>query len=51
MGSSVAALAFAKGRLASAPAARTRLCAIAAIASQAAFAAKPLMEDEPAGRW
>jgi hypothetical protein len=27
----VAALAFAKGRLASAPAARTRLCAMAAI--------------------
>ena len=36
----VAALAFANGRLASAPAARTRLCAIAAMDSQAAFAAK-----------
>jgi hypothetical protein len=34
----VAALAFAKGRLASAPAARTRLCAMAAIDSQAALA-------------
>ena len=32
--------AFAKGRLASAPAARTRLCAIAAMDSHAAFAAK-----------
>ena len=36
----VAALAFAKGGLASAPAARSRLCAMAAIASQAAFAVK-----------
>jgi hypothetical protein len=36
----VAARAFAKGRLASAPAARTRLCAIAAIDSHAALAAK-----------
>jgi hypothetical protein len=36
----VAARAFAKGRLASAPAARSRLCAIAATGSHAAFAAK-----------
>ena len=36
----VAALALAKGRLASAPAARSRLCAIAAMDSHAAFAAK-----------
>jgi hypothetical protein len=36
----VAARALAKGRLARAPAARTRLCAIAAMDSQAAFAAK-----------
>jgi hypothetical protein len=36
----VAARAFAKGGLARAAAARTRLCAMAATASQAAFAAK-----------
>ena len=36
----VAPRALAKGRLASALAARTRLCAIAAMDSQAAFAAK-----------
>ena len=35
----VAARAFAKGRLASVPAARSRLCAIAAMDSQAALAA------------
>jgi hypothetical protein len=36
----VAARAFAKGRLARAPAARSRLCAMAAMDSQAALAAK-----------
>ncbi len=36
----VAPRAFAKGRLARAPAARSRLCAMAATGSQAAFAAK-----------
>ena len=36
----VAARALAKARLARAPAARSRLCAMAAKASQAAFAAK-----------
>ena len=47
----VAALALAKGRLARAPAARTRLCAIAAMDSQAAFAVKTPEAGERAGRW
>jgi len=47
----VAPRAFAKGRLASAPAARTRLCAMAAIDSQAAFAVNFPKGDGRAGRW
>ena len=46
----IAARALAKGRLARAPAARTRLWAVAAMDSQAAFAAKT-PENEPGGRW
>jgi hypothetical protein len=47
----VAARAFANGRLAKAPSARGRLCAMAAIDSQAAFAAKPLMAGVQGIRW
>ena len=47
----VAARAFANGRLAREPAARSRLWAIAAIDSHAAFAAKCLMAGGRAGRW